>query len=224
MRNNETGEYEMVVGNRQLLSGFLIVVLICAVAFAMGYVVGENSRSPKVMQAAAPAASPPASTERDPYSVPPPTAPAVPVADPPQSTTAAAPAGGEVLPATVPPAVEISRPTTRPAQDIQPEKPAPPPSRPVPAPAVAPTPAPAAAAETPSEPPPGSYWQVTATTNRKAAQDLLDTLKEKGFPVMLSPGPNNFTRVLVGPFADNKALGKAKTDLEGAGFSRLVRK
>src|SRR5215470_9021228 len=43
MRNNETGEFELVVGNRQLLSGFFIVVLLFAVSFAMGYVVGQNS-------------------------------------------------------------------------------------------------------------------------------------------------------------------------------------
>ena len=30
MRNNETGEFELVVGNRQLLSGFFIVVLLFA--------------------------------------------------------------------------------------------------------------------------------------------------------------------------------------------------
>jgi hypothetical protein len=43
MKNNETGEFELVVGNRQLLSGFFIVVLLFAVAFAMGYVLGQNS-------------------------------------------------------------------------------------------------------------------------------------------------------------------------------------
>src|ERR1035438_5524952 len=46
MRNNETGEFELVVGNRQLLSGFFIVVLLFAVAFAMGYVVGQNTQRP----------------------------------------------------------------------------------------------------------------------------------------------------------------------------------
>src|SRR5215469_7682917 len=50
MRNSETGEFELVVGNRQLLSGFFIVVLLLAVTFAMGYVVGQNSpRSAKVV-------------------------------------------------------------------------------------------------------------------------------------------------------------------------------
>src|SRR5438477_11173196 len=49
MRNNETGEFELVVGNKQLLSGFFIVVLLFAVAFAMGYVVGQNTQRPARM-------------------------------------------------------------------------------------------------------------------------------------------------------------------------------
>ena len=43
MRNKETGEFELMVGNGQLLSGFFILVLLLAVTFAMGYVVGQNS-------------------------------------------------------------------------------------------------------------------------------------------------------------------------------------
>src|SRR5437016_4262476 len=58
MRNNETGERELVVGNRQLLSAFFIIVLLFAVAFAMGYVVGENSRATKTAEA--PSTTPPA--------------------------------------------------------------------------------------------------------------------------------------------------------------------
>ena len=42
MRNNETGEFELVVGNRQLLSGFFIVVMLFGVFFAMGYIVGPE--------------------------------------------------------------------------------------------------------------------------------------------------------------------------------------
>ena len=59
MRNNETGEFELVVGNRQLLSGFFIVVLLFAVAFAMGYIVGQNSpRSANCSRKPASAAAP----------------------------------------------------------------------------------------------------------------------------------------------------------------------
>src|ERR1035438_3436207 len=43
MKNNETGEFELVLGNRQLLSGFFIVVILFAVFFVMGYIVGRTS-------------------------------------------------------------------------------------------------------------------------------------------------------------------------------------
>src|ERR1051325_5398982 len=51
MRNTETGEFELVVGNKQLLSAFFIVVLLCAVAFAMGYIVGGNTRVARPVEA-----------------------------------------------------------------------------------------------------------------------------------------------------------------------------
>src|SRR5579885_3705746 len=54
MKNNETGEFELVLGNRQLLSGFFVVALLFGVAFAMGYIVGRNSApSPKLQAEAA---------------------------------------------------------------------------------------------------------------------------------------------------------------------------
>ena len=37
------GEYELVLGNRQLLSAFFIVVILFALFFTMGYIVGRNS-------------------------------------------------------------------------------------------------------------------------------------------------------------------------------------
>ena len=39
--NKETGEFELVVGNGQILSGFFIVVLLLAVVFAMGFIVAR---------------------------------------------------------------------------------------------------------------------------------------------------------------------------------------
>jgi hypothetical protein len=49
MRNNDTGEMELVLGNRHLLSGFFVVALLFGIAFAMGYIVGRNSApSPKL--------------------------------------------------------------------------------------------------------------------------------------------------------------------------------
>jgi cell division septation protein DedD len=52
---------------------------------------------------------------------------------------------------------------------------------------------------------------------------MVKTLKDRGFPAFLSQGPNNLMRVLVGPYNDTQSMGKAKTDLENAGF-RPIRK
>src|ERR1700691_1565015 len=43
MKNNETGEFELVMGNKQLLFGFFVVVVLFGVFFVMGYIVGRNS-------------------------------------------------------------------------------------------------------------------------------------------------------------------------------------
>lgn len=206
MRNNETGEYELVVGNRQLLSGFFIVVILCAVAFAMGYVVGQNSPRNGKLAADQPAQS--GSQEARPQ----PASPASPsqAANPPaaRQETPATPAessdaGNAGSGASAPP----PQPTTQPAHDsAAPATPAPPP----PVLSVA-------------DAPPGSCWQVLATMNQDAARTLMQTLKDKGFPAALSPGPNNYTRVLVGPYIDTAAMGRAKTALENAGFQPVRR-
>jgi len=202
MRNNETGEYELVVGNRQLLSGFFIVVLLCAVAFAMGYVVGENSHSAKPVETASSGGAAKAVDTRPDAAAPDPRDASPAPVTPANPLPEAAPESKGAAP-------DNPQPTTRPARDVEPEPPSAPPKRqPVTAPETA----------------PGQYWQVTATINRKSAEDLLQSLRDKGFPAILSPGPNNFTRVLVGPYTDTASLGRAKTDLESNGFSQLVRK
>jgi cell division septation protein DedD len=178
MRNNETGEFELIVGNRQLLSGFFIVVLLFAVAFAMGYVVGQNSpRSAKVMAETAtpPMTAPDGRPSASTAAAPPVQPPAPTPSDAPPATAAAPP-----------------EPVTHPVRE--------------------PEPAPAAAAA-----PAGSYWQVMAVA-QPDADVIAKTLKDKGFPASLSPGPNNLMRVLVGPYSDTQSMGKAKTDLENAGF------
>ena len=180
MRNNETGEFELVVGNTQLLSGFFIVVLLFAVAFAMGYVVGQNApRSAKVQSDAASASPVTSAQEARPL-------PASPAPQPPPQ-----PAD----PAAQPPADGQPQPSTQPAL-----------SGLVPA----------------AELPPGSFWQLMAVRHPEA-EAMRQTLRDKGFPAVLSPGPNNLTRVLVGPFSDTQSFGRAKTNLENAGFQPPVR-
>jgi cell division septation protein DedD len=207
MRNNETGEYELVVGNKQLLSGFFIVVVLCAVAFAMGYVVGQNSPRTAKLAADQTPASGSAQDAR-----PQPASPALPSANPPtpqpaasappaNADASAAGAGTGAGPAAVPPPPQ---PTTQPAHDGGP-----------------PAPVPAPAAVSPAEAPPGTCWQVLSTRNEESARDLVQTLKDKGFPAAFGPGPNGLTRVLVGPYTDTAAMARAKTALEKAGFQPI---
>ncbi|HUA86820.1 MAG TPA: SPOR domain-containing protein [Bryobacteraceae bacterium] len=76
MPKNEDGEFELILGNRQLLSVFFIVVVLLGVFFTMGYIVGRNSApamitdaeglrkdtKPMVVDSAAPTPTPAAET------------------------------------------------------------------------------------------------------------------------------------------------------------------
>jgi cell division septation protein DedD len=205
MKNNETGEFELVMGNKQLLSGFFIVVVLFAVFFVMGYIVGRNStpatqlaanRDPNI--AAAPASARPQSASGAPPAAqnPPPAA-----AEPPKDDTATTP------------------PVTEPQASTQPvRQPATKSATPVPV-----TPAPVAAPAT-IEPAPGeTYLQVTSV-KQEVAETVAKSLKDKGFPAVLSPGPAGKTRVLVGPYTDLSKLGQAKAELERLGFSPFVKR
>jgi cell division septation protein DedD len=195
MRNKDTGEFELVVGDKQLLSGFFIGVLLLAVVFAMGYVLGQSSpKSAKV--ASEPAASNTVSDARPQPAAPPPPSPDTAAANPPAPAT-----GTPEQPAAAPPAEAPPQPTTVPARD----------------PSASAAPAATAAAATP-DPANASYWQVTAA-RRDSADAVLQSLKDKGFPVITRPGPNNLTLVWVGPYFDKDSLTKAKKQLEDAGFS-----
>jgi cell division septation protein DedD len=209
MRNNETGEFELLVGNRQLLSGFFIVVLLFAVAFSMGYIVGRNSSPSAKLQtetaSSAGAASQMPETRPQPVSQPPAAGGA-----PSQPTDAAQGGTASVTPAETPP-----QPST------QPERGGGSPSGST-APAAAPAVAPPAAQ--PPEAASGSYWQVLATASQTSAEAMRQTMRDKGFPASLQPGPNNLIRVLIGPYNDKQALGRAKTELENAGVHPVLMK
>jgi cell division septation protein DedD len=210
MRNNETGEFELVVGNRQLLSGFFIVVLLFAVAFAMGYVVGQNSpRTAKAgVETAAATTTPPATDGRpQPAPNPPAPAPQEPATAP--TETAAPPSTAAARQPDTPPQPD-SKATKEPAKE-----PAKAPERPTTAADIP------MLAELPG--PPGSFWQVVAL-DQQNAEVIAGALKKKGFNAFLSPGTKGLFRVMVGPYADTAAMGKAKTDLASAGFNSPIRK
>src|SRR5216110_1051073 len=61
MPRNDEGEFELVLGNSQLLSGFFIVVLLFGIFFSLGYIVGRHS-SPAPMDTTAAASQEPVPT------------------------------------------------------------------------------------------------------------------------------------------------------------------
>jgi cell division septation protein DedD len=198
MRNQETGEFELVVGNRQLLSGFFIVVLLFAVAFAMGYVVGQNSpRSAKPGDTAA--AAPAVPQEGQPQGGP--------VSAPPSAATTApqqAADGTAQPPADAPP-----QPTTQPARDD----------------ASAQSAVPAQSAAAPPAESPGSYWQVGAWKQAAEGEALYQTLKDGGMPARLQPGADGLVHLMVGPYRDARSLREARDVLQTRfGVKDLFRK
>jgi cell division protein FtsN len=195
MARNVDGEFEVLLGNKQLLSIFFIVVVLLGVFFTMGYVLGRHSVS-GVASAQLPSkiAAPPQSSS---FAGTPPPEPAQ------QSATGAAPAEEE------PPA----RTGTQPQQQM--------PSAEPPKPAVAARPA----ARVSQEPAAGQVFLQATAAKRPDAELVASVLKQKGFTVVLAPGPTEAVfRVLVGPLADSDAVTKARAGLEAAGFKPFLRK
>lgn len=109
MKNKETGEFELLVGNGQIISGFFILALLLAVFFAMGFIVARAKYQQEPATTSSVAANPSADT-RGPAAAP---------ANPPAASTR--------------PAEDVPPPSTPPAQEAKPEKSEPPPPDPVPA-------------------------------------------------------------------------------------------
>jgi DedD protein len=213
------GEYELVLGNRQLLSAFFIIVILFGVFFTMGYVVGRNSAP---AAAASPMPVPVATSQRPDAASSPPVQSAPPPAAAPTETPTTAPVQ-ETKPAKQPDTVE-TKPVAPPAGRQAPRKIETQVEVSTLPPRASARPASASGAVAVNPGPGNMYLQVAAAAQPQAGV-VVDTLKQKGFPALLAQGPNaTLFRVMVGPFADASTLGKAKADLENAGFKPMVRK
>ncbi len=166
MPKNEDGEFELILGNRQLLSVFFIVVVLLGVFFAMGYIVGRNSGpgppdvvtakkadKPLVVDSPGRDASPAPPVKTEPAPAPPP------VETPKPVETAKA----EPPPKPEPKKAETPKPEPK---KLDPSKAEPPRSKPEPA---------AHASGEPS----GIYLQLAATAQHEAAV-YVEVLQEEG--------------------------------------------
>jgi cell division septation protein DedD len=205
---NDEGEFELVLGNRQLITVFLVVVVLLGAFFSMGYIVGRNSS--------------PADTARNEKPKP--------DTDADSSTGSTPDSGADATPAaadssarndsnapSTPP--EITKPVQSQPPALAPIKPARTQEKPSPSPPPARAPVHAAAAGDPSS---GQYWQVVATS-RPDAEIIAEALGKKGFHVVLAPAPKDgIFRVLVGPLADASSQAQSRSGLEAAGFKNPI--
>jgi cell division protein FtsN len=210
MARNEDGEFELVVGNRQLLSIIFILMFLFGIVFSMGYFVGRaNTSSETPAQQAAnqvPARPQPAAAEN-------------PSAVPAESTPDADLAPGDARVAAPEKVSETAPLSTAPVASGTPAA-TPPPAVETPRPAATPAPAPAAG------PQPGQTFLQVAAVRKAQAEMLVEVLKGKGFRTMIapvSPGSQQY-RTLVGPLRNAAELARTKAELENAGFKPIVKR
>ena len=216
MPRNDDGEYELVLGNRQLLSGFFFVVVLFGIFFTMGYFVGRHSSAGTVK-----AEQPPIRTTEPPAQV----ASSAPVDAPTPEPGKASVLTAEPAKSEPPVATPVTKPVetrpveTKPAEKkpVETAKAKPEPVKPVPAPPSKP----AGGVTTPGA---GEIYLQVSAPAPAAAGSVVETLKRKGIQSVLAPGPDSSTvRVLVGPLVPAD-IPNARTQLESAGFKPFVRK
>jgi cell division protein FtsN len=204
MPRTDEGEFELVLGNRQLLSVFFIVVVLLGVFFVMGYILGKNASPSPIVDVAAARKPSDAAAFSEPLVVDR-------TAEKPSPTPAAPPASEPVeQPAKEPVAEPVKEPVKEPVREAA--KPTPPPPPPV----QAAKPAPTGPAKS------GLYLQVAAV-GRAEADVVSKVLRAKGFAVDVAPvGDDKTFRVLVGPL-ERDNLGKTRGELTSLGFSPFPR-
>jgi len=216
MAKNPDRPGELVLENRQLLLVFFGIVALCGIFFALGYIVGRNTLSPFATAAQAESGSSAGGGKSSPM---PPAAylnsgqPAVPSAGVPsssetelnydQSLSEKTPEARLVSPESA------NAPSNPPAGTSQPNQP----GEPAKPNAVAPP------------PPPGILVQVSALTRQEDAQALVQLLKEKKLPVLVTSwSGDTLFHVVVGPYQTEREAQQVKRTLEQDGFQPIIKK
>ncbi|MBI3470294.1 MAG: SPOR domain-containing protein [Candidatus Solibacter usitatus] len=208
MPRNDDGEFELVLGNRQLLSGFFIVVVLFGVFFTMGYVVGRHSVPSPAAGASAAEKAPEVAAK--PAGEAPPSSLAPGQVEVVTGDKRAGDAADDKKPPAPPPekAAEKAPLTTKAAvaEKPEPKKPGEPartePNRP-------------AASAKKRMPQPGElYIQVVADVAPTSATGVVEGLKKKGIEAFVVPGTKEgVVRVVVGPFKDRAATVNTQAEI-----------
>ena len=206
------GGGDRVLESRHLVGLFLGVVLLCGVFFTLGYVMGHNQYGGPVH--------------------------AAPFIDRAESEIRAATRPAPVT-ATPEPAPASGEWDFYSKKDNNRLVPAAPPASSSPAPvAAAPAPKSAAASSAPARTVPASakfqppsltkgsiVLQVAALRHESDALAMADALQQKNFPsFVVTPTADNFYRVQVGPYSDQRAADSARAALDHAGFKAIIKR
>ncbi len=211
------GSGDRILESRHLIGLFLAVVILCAVFFSLGYVMGKSQYSGSVHAAF------------EPHSIP--AVPALPAVEKekvarrePSSSAAgdwdfyadksnnqiepAAPAEKSISPSPLHSKRE-NAPFIVPLDDRKPSR--------------------ASASPVRSASPRASngavIFQVAAVTRQGDALAMADALQRKKFPsFVVAPSSDNFYRVQVGPYPDQRSADAARSALDRAGFKTIVRR
>jgi DedD protein len=214
--SGKRGGADRVLESRHLVGLFLGVVLLCAVFFTLGYVMGRtqyggpvhaaetigkiisssSSPAPVKPKATEPPA-PPANSEWDFYGK--------------KDDHQPAPAPKAVAPKAAAPIPAVA---TKKAG-------APPPATTTPVAATKPS----ARFQPPKLSKGAIVVQVAALTRESDALAMADTIQQRRFPsFVLTPTTDNFYRVQVGPYPDDKSADAAKHALEQLGFKPIIKR
>jgi len=192
MSDRDNGEFELILGNKQLLSVLFIVIILLGVFFAMGFLAGRSTSTSQVAASRIQQAPPPivvdtaaksspatASEETAARKQDPPASPEPPVS------------GGSSVPPT--------------------ETAAPP----------APVPSGANPSGFIETPPAGTYLQVAAT-RKEDGESMLGLLIKAGLKGYITPSPKSpeLVRVLVGPFSGGEGMAEAREALKRLGIEK----
>lgn len=223
MAKSDDGHYELVLGNRQLVSGFFVLVILFAIFLTLGYILGRNSvvvnetdmvaggTRPSPGETVAPETVRPVATpsgER-------PSAAAEEVSETPQERAVAV----SEAPAKREPSESTPTPVTKPAVN---------PSTTAPSQSTATTPRAQEILNSKVKlitPRKGDVFLQVAAIGRSESEVMGEQLQKRGYRVFLSEVPTkDLFRVLIGPFDTTARLSEMKKKLADEGLPSIVQR
>ena len=197
MPTRDEGEFELILGNRQIILVFFILVLLLGLFFAMGFLVGRSIGGRQAAASQQPPAQVPISVDATKSS------PGA-VVTPPASEEKQQ--ESEQTPAAHQPALETAaQPAAKPQEEPR-KQPAVPNRLFV------------------EKPPAGTYLQAAATQRADAETMLSYLISKTGFSGYVTPSPKSpeLCRVLIGPLASNEQIADARAKLSSLSVTNAI--